>query len=540
VTTYYVDRTNGNNNNSGTSEGSPWQTVSKVTNTNVSGPDNRVLFKCGEVWREPLTTNGTAGYAQGTAGHPVIFGAYGSGAKPRFILSIDLSADRSPLIDWTETSPGSHIWYADLSSPYPNGCGTSAPIFHVGEMIFNNDYTNPGHWKSSTSGLVDQGDYFWDYVSTHRLYLWSQSDPHTYYSHIEAHVGYEGYGTLSNMRDNDYLEFHDLNFGPCGWHGLIMGGYSSVGQKVLRCDFEWNGGTKRTTEHRDGNGIMLYDSASEIEIAYCTFHDIWEKAISFQTTLGGNRWTNAYIHHNLMWDCCGGGFETWLAGTAPCSITNLRFAHNVIYNMAGSVRAADRWEIEGTSNEYECVRLRLSNNVGGLINSYIVNNIFHTPGYHFTQLWNSGIDPGSLVIDYNCYYPNENKFRYTTTDNVSFANWKSYTGDDSHSFAGSDPLFVNAAAHDFRLASTSSPCYNAGMVLSGVGQVPVGAPDIGAYEYAAGPQTLYGQLAVSAAGSLYAVPANPLTFYGQAELEAVGSLNAAPYIPVKYCAFRRG
>lgn len=46
---YYVDATNGNDANPGTSTGAPWQTLARV-NAEVLQPDDHVSFLCGESW----------------------------------------------------------------------------------------------------------------------------------------------------------------------------------------------------------------------------------------------------------------------------------------------------------------------------------------------------------------------------------------------------------------------------------------------------------------------------------------------------------
>jgi hypothetical protein len=88
VTTYYVDATDGLDGNTGLSELVPWQTMSKLAGITPAA-DDIILLKRGEVWRElwSVTTGGTSG-------HPVVYGAYGSEAKPK-VTGCDL------LTGWT-------------------------------------------------------------------------------------------------------------------------------------------------------------------------------------------------------------------------------------------------------------------------------------------------------------------------------------------------------------------------------------------------------------------------------------------------------
>jgi hypothetical protein len=75
--TYYVDATNGNDANNGTSELTTWKTIAKV-NSSRFNPGDQILFKRGEIWREELIVP-----SSGADGQPITFGAYSSGAKPR-------------------------------------------------------------------------------------------------------------------------------------------------------------------------------------------------------------------------------------------------------------------------------------------------------------------------------------------------------------------------------------------------------------------------------------------------------------------------
>ena len=53
ATSYYMDATGGNDNNSGTSTALAWQTLDKIYNQTFL-PGDSVLFKKGEIWRGRL------------------------------------------------------------------------------------------------------------------------------------------------------------------------------------------------------------------------------------------------------------------------------------------------------------------------------------------------------------------------------------------------------------------------------------------------------------------------------------------------------
>ncbi len=74
-TTYYVDATGGSDGNNGTSTGTPWKTLARLTNS--FSPGDFILLKRGESWNELLTPP-----TDGTSVSPITFGAYSTGLLP--------------------------------------------------------------------------------------------------------------------------------------------------------------------------------------------------------------------------------------------------------------------------------------------------------------------------------------------------------------------------------------------------------------------------------------------------------------------------
>ncbi len=92
MTTYYVDPA-GSDSNAGTATGAAWKTIAKVAATSVN-PGDSVLFKRGATWYEQLNIP-----QSGTAGSPVTYGAYGSGALP-------VIHGGTPVTGWALYAPG--------------------------------------------------------------------------------------------------------------------------------------------------------------------------------------------------------------------------------------------------------------------------------------------------------------------------------------------------------------------------------------------------------------------------------------------------
>ena len=80
--TYYVSSSTGNDNNDGLSEAKAFATITKVNALNLQ-PGDRVLLKCGDVWRaEQLVLS-----KSGTEPAPIVFSSYPDGCVNKPILS---------------------------------------------------------------------------------------------------------------------------------------------------------------------------------------------------------------------------------------------------------------------------------------------------------------------------------------------------------------------------------------------------------------------------------------------------------------------
>lgn len=124
ATIYYVS-TSGNDSNSGTSEGSPWKSLSKVNSFSFKAGD-QILFKRGEHWTGTITVN-----ASGTSGSPIVYGAYGTGEKPKIYGS-------ETITNWTKHS--GNVYKASVSKPVNQ-------VFVNNEKVQVARYPNTGYFK---------------------------------------------------------------------------------------------------------------------------------------------------------------------------------------------------------------------------------------------------------------------------------------------------------------------------------------------------------------------------------------------------------
>jgi len=92
-----------------TGSASVFKTIADINAFSTLQPDDQVLFRKGQIWREQLNVP-----ASGTSGHPITFGAYGSGANP-IISGSNLASS-----GWTQAASNKLVYLT-------SGTSTSVP-----------------------------------------------------------------------------------------------------------------------------------------------------------------------------------------------------------------------------------------------------------------------------------------------------------------------------------------------------------------------------------------------------------------------------
>lgn len=91
ATIYYINATNGNDRNTGTSAEKAWKNLDKVNNT-IFCPGDKILFKTGSQWTGQLKPQGS-----GKAGSPIVIDQFGIGKGIKSLSGYFLKPD-SPCI----------------------------------------------------------------------------------------------------------------------------------------------------------------------------------------------------------------------------------------------------------------------------------------------------------------------------------------------------------------------------------------------------------------------------------------------------------
>jgi hypothetical protein len=221
-TTYYVDNcvVVGSDSNNGTSPSTPWLTLNKV-NISSFNPGDSILFRAGCVFR---------GYAlkppsNGSAGSPVNFAAYGTGANPQINASTVVTG-------WTNYS--GNVWQASITTqPY--------------EVIRNQARTVA---ETSIAALTANYEFYW---ASNVLYVYSSTNPGSDGSTWEA-AGPVAVG-IQMTSSRSYINISNIDL----WYSNGVGNaqiylYPPSGGSISNWSF-----SNLNLEMAYGNAVMCYN-----------------------------------------------------------------------------------------------------------------------------------------------------------------------------------------------------------------------------------------------------------------------------------------
>lgn len=460
---YYVDATAGNDANSGRSPGAAWQTIGKV-NGSAFLPGDHILFKRGETWTGTTLTVPSSG----VAGSPIVFGVYGTGAKPII--------DGNDLVDCVSTNGNDYLRFEYLD--ITQGLDFGFVIANVHDVIlFECDAHDCGNDNVNFDGSYDCAVY-----------------------------GGEFYNQYVRVNDNRFVCGIELK-DTC--HDILIDGA------------ECYGGVGVAAPAHYGAGIGLvnhpgFDLAYNITIRNCYVHDeglncFGVRANNANAAAMTDR--NVLIEDNLVQANAYGGIQINASAGVAFRSDGFTIRDNTILLNTGSFGlmlvnvnncAAYRNVITNNNNStnqnmnlQECTNVDIWNNttyswfdnfwfsvaISGATtaNLVLLNNII---GGAIASMMNisvaAGTGVGTLTIDYNLYqYAGAGNRWNWLGANVNYAAWQA-AGNDANSPARGNPLFTNPAGDDYTL-QVGSPAINAGTDVG----LPYceAAPDCGYWEY---------------------------------------------------------
>ncbi len=532
--TFYVDATNGNDQNDGFSESTAWKTIAKV-NSSQFQPGDFIFFKRGEIWRKQLIPS-----SSGSSGNPITFGAYGSGNKPKITTTTVISG----LSSWSSHSTISNVYGISW------GGDGNAEILKDGMLRLN----APGNSYNQETNL---SDHEWTYSNTDGKYYYRDTSGSPENSGVLLEIALANYSIYVNNKS--YLVFENLEvygaassypaknatfriinsdnitvtnciiylaehyalstsdstnilfsnnevFFAGAWcidasgkngnnitissntvhhcgnteqddtdgHGI---GISSASNVIVELnDIHANGSGGNVTVGNMNQAVVFWGSVNSI-IRRNKIHDNFRGGIGIQGPS-----TNCEVSYNLVYNnglggpADSGAWHTGIGVSANGDISaNHKIFNNVIFNNNFTNSSSNDGAIRLLSGNNASVSVSIKNNI-------IYNNI---DGYELSRgTWNGGTI--SADLDHNIYYRTGGGNIIRWIGGVQ--DWNTYhnsNGNEPNSL-NKNPLFVSDSIPDFHLLS-NSPAIDAGVDvgLTGdyTGNYIEGEPDIGAFEY---------------------------------------------------------
>ena len=229
-TVYYVDATDGNDNNNGKAPETAWKSLDKVNSIEFQ-PGDKILFEKGETWTGALKPQGS-----GVKGAPIVIASYGEGDKP--VLK--------PGANWT-------IPYFQPGAPGPNGVKYNVTV--------NNGITfsNQEYWEVRDLELYDptynDTTNPWVYRRGINITAEDCGDLHYFlFDNLTIHgfrgptdnAGKSSGGIITTVISDPYNRnnrvpsaIHDLTVTNCEMYDLGRSGFNFVSPWTNRTESEW-------------------------------------------------------------------------------------------------------------------------------------------------------------------------------------------------------------------------------------------------------------------------------------------------------------
>jgi len=470
---YYIDPDTGDDSNEGLTQAQPIKTYSGRI---FKGGDT-ILFKRGSIIRDVLHT------CNGTEQEPVTYGAYGEGDKPAFLGSIPLGDP--------------DLWVEDRLSIWRY---TGTLLSEVCNMIYN-DGEYCGNMRWCIEDLRDDGDWYYTAIGMNSasehgfghsqrdgvLYLYSKINPGLAYKVIECVLW--GERKLVGGQSNIILE--NLSFRNSGTHGYR--GESGAKNIIIRnCEFRYIGGAVYNLEQRIrfGNGVELWDGASDITVEGCIFDNIYDSGVTHQGGETRNIPERIYFRNNLFINCGLTAYECREPSREVYFEFNTCINSGGGFSMQGEKPPRQSDPYPQPVGYHVWVWLIDAHTQPGYV--YIRHNIFYNSLGAAICLIIDPVDDQQFILDHNCYWKSDGgilihlgkgaenekwheammKFH---TERLSSINWsgrssyrmsefKRYQEEckqDHHSVLA-QPTFINEAGFDYRQCH-NSPCLDVGI-----------------------------------------------------------------------------
>ncbi len=275
-TAYYISPY-GNDANDGLTPDTAWRSPSKISGAGFLKEGDAVLFERGGVYRfiDPISTK-----------NGVTYSAYGTGAKPKLVGSIDASAKNA----WNKTDAENVYVYREAITRDVGNI-----VFDLGicngikmQSLLDNGTVSNGLETFKSGGQLIKGPAdlkndleYWHDPDSKLLYLKSDDGaPADRFISIEL-VDY-GHGMKGEAKD---VTIDNLAFFGFGSHAIGYG--SGVNLKVQNCAFSFIGGSRQGSDTgRFGNAVEIYGGCDGYVIDHCYADNVYDCCWTVQHSNG--------------------------------------------------------------------------------------------------------------------------------------------------------------------------------------------------------------------------------------------------------------
>ncbi|MBQ7821472.1 MAG: S-layer homology domain-containing protein [Clostridia bacterium] len=317
-TKYYVSA-DGNNENDGLTPESAWKTVDKVNKHTFNFGDG-VFFNRGDEWRTVDSLMAQSG---------VTYSAYGSGAKPVIISSVDgsgahqwISTEYENVYAFVNAIPDSRD-VATIVFDGGRAWGIQIQQTKDGDRLEIGRVYNGIEWFDTATGafsgagdLNNDLEFYHDWNSD-ILYLYSK-DGNPGERFVTVEIVDKGNGIrLTNDEALGYA--HDIvidNIAVYGAGSHGIGGGTVKNVTVQYCTLEWIGGSRQFNDPaqntRFGNAVESYGNSENFVIRDCYASQIYDCCWTVQIS-GPGEFRNIKMYNNVS-EYCNSGLEVWQSG----------------------------------------------------------------------------------------------------------------------------------------------------------------------------------------------------------------------------------
>ena len=308
-TKYYISSSDGDNSNTGLSPDDALKTLDSIDFLSLM-PGDAVLLKRGDSWRITEAMLAKEG---------ITISAYGTGAKPRIICSVDASEP--------------DLWYP---TDYPNiyAYNEKLPAYRdVGGIIFDSgDAWGIKVVKNSNGTRVDNQDVF-------NGLMWQRVDQMEFTDHRDLRADLEFYHDLSNetlyvysenkspaerfssielmdkgagIKGDSYCNVTIDNIEIYGTGSFAISFYQTSGLTVQYCVFKWIGGS---LQYHDQDSNIRYGNAVECcaldnyTVHHCYSTQIYDCCYTSQSAK--EIISNNCVAYKNVAEFCNSGLEYW-------------------------------------------------------------------------------------------------------------------------------------------------------------------------------------------------------------------------------------